>query len=215
MLIFRRISQALEREAVPEALAKATSVLAGVKARGLAAGDVMDAQTEHMLWPQIVNEALARSVVALVRRQHRRQHRVHSLDPRNLALPPAKSSSSDGSTSEGGIGSKDAKGADSVAVAPPWEFEQLEKSTAAHLSSNQGFACVDDFLGADWPDLVLADVLRLCMRSAVVALMLHRQGQVLWHRKPLPLVALLLEAEVAVVADHSALVVAAKRHVAT
>ena len=154
--------QALEREAVPEALAKATSVLAGVKARGLAAGDVMDPQTEQMLWPQIVNEALARSVVALVRRQHRRQHRAHSLDPKNLALPPDNSSSS-GSTSEGSMANAETEGADlAPAVAPPWEFEQLEEGTAAQLNSNsQGFACVDEFLGADWPELVLADVLRL------------------------------------------------------
>jgi len=124
-----------------------------------------DAQTEEMLWPQIMNEALVRSAVALVRRQHHRQHRFHSLDPRNLALPPAKSSSTDGSTSKGDIGSKEADGADSVAVAPLWEFEQLEESTAAHLSSNQGFSRVDDFLGADWPELVLADALRLTTRS--------------------------------------------------
>jgi hypothetical protein len=163
-------AQALEREAVPEALAKATSVLAGVKARGLAAGDAMDAHTEQLLWPQIVNEALARSVVGLVRRQHRRQHRQRSLDPKHLALPPLpppkeasnngiSSSSSSGSSSHGGAGG--GGHATDAQAAAPWELEQLEADTAAQLGGPNGYACVDGFLGDDWPALVLEDVLRL------------------------------------------------------
>lgn len=43
---------ALEAEAVPEALAKARTVLENVKRRGAAEGDVMDESTEAHLWPQ-------------------------------------------------------------------------------------------------------------------------------------------------------------------
>ena len=54
-------TQALEESAVPAAMAQAQSVLRNVQAKGAAAGDVMDEATTSMLWPQIVNEALARA----------------------------------------------------------------------------------------------------------------------------------------------------------
>jgi hypothetical protein len=46
--------------------ARAAKVLQGVKERGKTRGDIMDAQTEAELRPQILQEAFAREVVAMV-----------------------------------------------------------------------------------------------------------------------------------------------------
>ena len=78
-------TQALEESAVPAAMAQAESVLRNVRAKGAAAGDVMDDATARLLWPQIVNEALARQIVALVQRLHRASHLLSALDDRNAA----------------------------------------------------------------------------------------------------------------------------------
>ena len=54
-------------EAAPRVQAKAESVLAGVKRRGAAMGDMgaMDAATERAMMDQILNEAFAREIVAV------------------------------------------------------------------------------------------------------------------------------------------------------
>ncbi len=53
---------------LPKIARAAASVLEGVKKRGAAAGDRMDATTEAMLTPQIVQEALAREIVDAVKK---------------------------------------------------------------------------------------------------------------------------------------------------
>ena len=62
-----------------------------IKAKGAAAGDVMDAQTEEMLWPQVVNEALARGIVEMVQQLHRASHLWAAGHPELAATLPTVS----------------------------------------------------------------------------------------------------------------------------
>ena len=58
---------------IPDAKAKAHSVLESVKMKGAKENQYMDAQTEANLWPQIMQEAIAHQVVAVVNRVHKRR----------------------------------------------------------------------------------------------------------------------------------------------
>ncbi|GMI04257.1 hypothetical protein TrVE_jg1514 [Triparma verrucosa] len=58
---------------IPDAKAKAHSVLESVKVKGAKENQYMDAQTEANLWPQIMQEAIAHQVVAVVNRVHKRR----------------------------------------------------------------------------------------------------------------------------------------------
>lgn len=58
---------------IPDAKAKAHIVLESVKKKGAKENQFMDAQTEANLWPQIMQEAIAHQVVAVVNRVHKRR----------------------------------------------------------------------------------------------------------------------------------------------
>ena len=116
---------------MPRVKAKAHSVLDNVKRKGAAAGDVMDAATEAFLWPQVLREAFAHEVVKMVKRVSSRQHLRHANDSSALASPHADQAM----------------------------WDQLPESVVPDLAQN-GFAQLDDFLGEDWPPLVLADARR-------------------------------------------------------
>ena len=59
---------------IPSAKKKAHQVLANVKKKGADAGQYMDAATEASLFPQILQEAIAHQVVAVVNTVHKRMH---------------------------------------------------------------------------------------------------------------------------------------------
>ncbi|GMH55977.1 hypothetical protein TrLO_g15815 [Triparma laevis f. longispina] len=58
---------------IPDAKAKAHIVFESVKKKGAKENQFMDAQTEANLWPQIMQEAIAHQVVAVVNRVHKRR----------------------------------------------------------------------------------------------------------------------------------------------
>ena len=154
--------QALEESAVPKAMAKAESVMRNVKAKGAAAGDVMDAQTEEMLWPQVVNEALARGIVEMVQQLHRASHLWAASHPDNAAKW-------EGEGSEGADWEQlDEALLDSLGLPSPPPSDQ---SSNKHDASGggvrgPGFGYMDGFMdGDEWPKLVLQDVQRM-LRSA-------------------------------------------------
>ena len=54
-------------------------------------GDVMDADTESMLWPQVVNEALAREIATMLQRLHRSQSVAVTIDePSDFSSTPTE-----------------------------------------------------------------------------------------------------------------------------
>lgn len=133
-------AEALQTFAVPAALERARSVLSNVKAKGRAAGDEMDANTEAALWPQIVNEALAREIVSLVRRLHMVQHAMAASDPANLASPDADEAS----------------------------WGQLPAELIQQVGdAKRGFGLVDDFMGSDWLPVVTEDAERFAEKTTL------------------------------------------------
>jgi len=139
----------LEAVAVPQAMAKAKSVLENAKRKGAAQGETMDAQTEAMLWPQVVNEALARSIVDMVRKLHMHQHRAVAANPRNIASVDAEEAT----------------------------WEQLDASVVEALGNGgAGFAWQDGFMGEDWPAVIQEDVARLIRRDGMQPVPVAERG---------------------------------------
>jgi hypothetical protein len=76
------------RDAVARvALPKAEGVLSSVRAKGAATGDVLDAKTEALLWPQIFAEAFAGALVAAVEAEARGARARVTADESLLANP--------------------------------------------------------------------------------------------------------------------------------
>eukprot|EP00936_MAST-01D_sp_MAST-1D-sp1_P001724 g1724.t1 len=117
---------------MPRVNAKARAVLDNVKRKGAAKGDIMDPDTEQFLWPQVLREAFAHEVVAMVKRVSTRQHRAWANAATDVASPHADEAT----------------------------WDQLELATI-HAVGLQGFAFQDDFLGDEWPDLLMDDIRRL------------------------------------------------------
>ncbi|KAE8997200.1 hypothetical protein PR001_g19649 [Phytophthora rubi] len=127
---------------MPAVQAKAASVLANVKRRGAEQGDVMDPATERMLLPQVLQEAFGREVLAMVQRVNHQKHVKMANDARLLADPNADFAT----------------------------WEQLdEKFLDEFLLTEQGAAVMDDFMGDEWTQLLLNDVLRMAKNGQLMA----------------------------------------------
>ncbi|CAH0484651.1 unnamed protein product [Peronospora farinosa] len=122
---------------MPKVQAKAASVLTSVKKQGADQGDVMDSTTERMLMPQILQEAFGREVLAMVHRVNYQKHVKLANDARLLADP-----NSDFAT-----------------------WDQLDDNFLNELLINKsdvsGVAVLDEFMGEEWTQLLLNDVLRM------------------------------------------------------
>jgi len=116
----------LDLTAVARAAAK---VLAGVKARGALAGDVMDQATKDMLSPQIAQEALAREILAAVRKINKDYSRVAASTQLAVASE----------------------------TAPQALLDQLDSDVVAALHAT-GFAAQEEYLGPQWAALLGADL---------------------------------------------------------
>ena len=110
----------------------ACEVLVNVKLKGTAGGDVMDAESEAVLLPQIAQEALANGIVRAVRNLGRRVSHMN-----------AKTSQPIASTS-----------------APQAHLDQLESTLLEELLSATRTGVQRDYLGAEWSGLVRADMER-------------------------------------------------------
>ncbi|KDO19717.1 hypothetical protein SPRG_14244 [Saprolegnia parasitica CBS 223.65] len=75
---------------MPKVEAKANLVLANVKAKGAAQGEIMDAATEAVLRPQVFNEAFARELLSMIQRVNTQKHALLAQDARFLANPDAE-----------------------------------------------------------------------------------------------------------------------------
>jgi tetratricopeptide (TPR) repeat protein len=119
---------------MPKVEAKADSVLNNVKAKGVAQGDVMDPQTEAMLRPQVLKEAFAREIVAMVNRVNRQQHAQRAKDTQSIASPLSELAT----------------------------WDQLDPETLQGLlKTDGGFAVQDEFMGDEWCSVILKDIVRL------------------------------------------------------
>jgi len=110
----------------------ASEVLENVKLKGTSRGDVMDAESEAVLLPQVAQEALANGILRAVRNLGRRVSHMN-----------AKTSQPIASTS-----------------APQAHQDQLEGILLEELLSARRIGLQRGYLGTDWSDLVRADVER-------------------------------------------------------
>ena len=117
-------------ETVAKAEKRAQSVLDAVKARGAKAGETMDATTERMLWPQVIQEAMIRELMSMVTRVSKEVS--------------AKSNA-------------DVKLAEPAAVCALWQ--QLRKEDLASLAE-RGYFIRKRWCGGPWPDLITEDCSR-------------------------------------------------------
>tara|TARA_B110000208_G_scaffold183816_1_gene236931 strand:- start:442 stop:1101 length:660 start_codon:yes stop_codon:yes gene_type:complete len=120
---------------MPRVAKKTESILEGVKRRGAAAGQAMDAQTEARLRPQIEHEAFAKEIVAMLQRVARRQNAQAA--QRALRAPPGHECAT---------------------------WDQLPAHAIVELAdAARGWTIIDDYLGEDgeWADAVHDDILRL------------------------------------------------------
>jgi len=110
----------------------AAGVLEGIKRKGAALGNVLDQETERVLLPQIVQEALARELVTAVRRLAKQISQVSARTTLALASP-------------------------SLAQAT---LDQLDQGVPEELCGEKMLAVQSEFLGDEWASLVLDDVIR-------------------------------------------------------
>ncbi|KAG5182585.1 hypothetical protein JKP88DRAFT_318512 [Tribonema minus] len=125
------------KDAARKAQARAASVLEGVKKRGREGGEDMDAATDAALRPQILQEAFAREVVAMVREVHARAHAAAAEDPAQHASPDQDEAT--------------------------WDQLTLPAVEGLARMSGKagGVAVVDGYLGGEWPKLVAGDCRRM------------------------------------------------------
>ncbi|KAG7401270.1 hypothetical protein PHYBOEH_002074 [Phytophthora boehmeriae] len=130
---------------MPKVQAKAVSVLTNVKKRGAAQGDVMDAATERMLMPQVLQEAFGREVLAMVHRVNYQKHMKLANDARLLADPNSNFAT----------------------------WDQLDDDFLDELLIDQsdvcGVAVMDDFMGEEWTQLLLNDVQRMSKNGLLLS----------------------------------------------
>ncbi|KAK1933925.1 Small glutamine-rich tetratricopeptide repeat-containing protein 2 [Phytophthora citrophthora] len=130
---------------MPNVQAKAASVLTNVKKRGAEQGDVMDLATERMLIPQVLQEAFGREVLAMVHRVNYQKHVKLANDSRLIADP-----NSDFAT-----------------------WDQLHDEFLDELllgtSGVCGVAVTDEFMGEEWTQLLLNDVLRMANNGLLMS----------------------------------------------
>ncbi|KAJ0404894.1 hypothetical protein P43SY_001806 [Pythium insidiosum] len=126
---------------MPKVQQKAESVLTNVKKRGAAMGETMDAATEQRLLPQVLQEAFAREVLAMVHRVNYRKHALLATDARTIADPSTEQAT----------------------------WDQLPQSFLLDLFSQAprqhdavaGTAVLDGFMGDEWTSVLLGDVERM------------------------------------------------------
>ncbi|RLN70837.1 hypothetical protein BBJ29_003016, partial [Phytophthora kernoviae] len=130
---------------MPKVQAKAASVLTNVKKRGAAQGDAMDAATERMLMPQVLQEAFGREVLDMVHRVNYQKHVKLANDVRLLADP-----NSDFAT-----------------------WDQLDDEFLNELLVDKsdvcGVAVMDEFMGEEWTQLLLNDVHRMTKNGLLLS----------------------------------------------
>jgi len=112
---------------------KAASVFDGIKTKGAERGEYMDATSEAILVPQIVEEAFARDVVETVRNLGKKVSGLNAKVSLSLALPSEDEAS--------------------------WDQIEMEVSNALGSKEN-ALGVQPEFLGDEWAALVLEDVLR-------------------------------------------------------
>jgi hypothetical protein len=110
----------------------ATNILEGVRVRGEARGDIMDTATETVLIPQIAQETFARAVVDIVRNLSKRASNLNARLNLTIASPQVAQAS----------------------------LDQLDDHIFEYLVNDEASAVQDTFLGEDWANLVLSDVIR-------------------------------------------------------
>jgi len=118
---------------MPKTQERADSVLQNVKKKGADIGQFMDPATEERLRPQILQEAFAREVLAMVSRVHRAGHARVADSLENLADPEDERAT----------------------------WDQLDPEVVEALTDPEtAFAVQDDFLGEEWPALLYEDAVR-------------------------------------------------------
>lgn len=133
----------LERELLDSAAPSETlarSVLAGVKAKGAAMGEQMDAGTEQQLWPVVLAESFAQQLEPLMQRRFARLAAELALSHMPLASP--------------------------AAAAARWG--QLSAATLRALAV-AGVAVQDGFLEPEWVELVATDLRRMAAEDRAAA----------------------------------------------
>lgn len=110
----------------------AANILEGVRTRGEARGDIMDPATETVLIPQVAQETFARAVVDIVRNLSKRASNLNARLNLSIASPTVAQAS----------------------------LDQLDDHIFGCLLNEEASAVQDSFLGDDWANLVLADVIR-------------------------------------------------------
>lgn len=134
---------------MPAVQAKAESVLTNVKARGAAQGEHMDAATEQQLWPQVLQEAFGREVLAMVHRVNAQKHVLLANDARTLADP-----------------------SDTRAL-----YDQLSGESLDALLGPSAATVIDGFMGDEWSALLLADAQRMAASNALMETPSHDAGR--------------------------------------
>jgi hypothetical protein len=119
------------------------SILEGVRKKGAAKGEIMESSTESALCVQIAGESLARSVVATVRALNRRASAAFSELWAEEARPEG--------AAEG-------------------DLELLDEDVIADLFGSRRICVQNEFLGGDWPSLVVSDLERFRRTQPMTAI---------------------------------------------
>lgn len=139
---------------MPKVEAKAESVLKNVKVRGAAQGEFMDAATEAKLRPQVLQEAFGREVLVMVHRVNYKKHMMMANDVRTLADPNAECAEWDQLSSA-------FLDALLLAKSSSVDGDDPEAKVA-------GVAVMDDFMGEEWTEILLADVQRMATNNLLM-----------------------------------------------
>ncbi|GLE05604.1 hypothetical protein PINS_up014636 [Pythium insidiosum] len=134
---------------MPKVQLKADSVLTNVKKRGAAMGEIMDAATEQRLLPQVLQEAFAREVLAMVHRVNYRKHVLLATDARTIADPTAEQATWD-------------------QLPAPFLQDLLSESPRVDDDSVAGTAVLDEFMGEEWTSVLRNDVERMARQGMLM-----------------------------------------------
>ncbi|CAM9785691.1 unnamed protein product, partial [Laminaria digitata] len=118
---------------LPRVVERAASVLEAVKERGRKSGEIMDAATEEVLKPQVLQEAFAREVINVVSTVNAAAKAKAAKERGKLASPSCEQAG----------------------------WDQLDSDTVLGLlEKGKGFAVQDSFLGEEWVSVLLEDSVR-------------------------------------------------------
>lgn len=181
LLVWKPVQDIVAKRKV-EMTKHATKIYNGVKMKGEARGEKVTEDVQRLLIGQILQETLARELIRIVNELAVKVSAIYAQMSLTKSIRPMTTSSDRNRQSSIRAEVTDWIGKDLI------EMDQIESSVLETLFGDGGCGIQDEFLGVEWTDIILKDLLRYVTYNKMTNLgsissshnSLVRQCQVTW-----------------------------------